>query len=292
MAHGHGGRGRFPPFPCPDHPSPFMGYTKEESVEKVIVHDLPTHDTIEILGVNDGHIGDEKTDETAFKGFIKHIAEAPNRYWVYNGDNINNAIKSSVSNTYNERYSPAQQKEILIGMLRPIADKCLAFVPGNHEARSGKETDCHLVWDIACRLVGDDMATKLYRENEAVIKVRFGSKANNKPVAYIGLINHGFGGGSLPGSAMNGMYKYAIAFNDVDFTLSGHVHKGILSGKFARRVIDPRNDLITLRDFCVLINGAWADYGGYASRKGFPPGTKGAGRVILHNYTKRMNVLI
>jgi hypothetical protein len=232
-----------------------------------------------------------------FRDFVKFIGAAPNRYWVYNGDNINNALKSSVSNVYNEKYPPGQQKLLLLDILRPIADKCLALVPGNHEYRSQKDSDCALVLDIAMLLLGEKRGMELYRENEAIIKIRFGKNDrghghNQKPIAYIGMITHGFGGGSLPGTALNNMYKHAISFADVDFTLSGHVHKGILSGKFARRVIDTHNNIVQLKHFGVLINGAWADYGGYAMRKGYPPSSKGAGRIILHNHEKDLNVMI
>jgi hypothetical protein len=88
------------------------------------------------------------------------------------------------------------------------------------------------------------------------------------------------------------MYKYIVPFGDIDFSISGHVHKGILSGKFARRAIDPHNNRILLKTFAILINGAWADFGGYAARKGMVPGTKGAGTIILHNHDKQLNVLI
>ena len=264
--------------------------------DKLIVHKLPDFETVEVYGVCDGHIGDPKTDEQMFKDFVKHIGAEPNRYWVYNGDNINNALKSSVSNVYNEKYPPGQQKLMIIDILRPIAHKCLAFVPGNHESRSSKEADCAIVLDIAMILCGEDRGRELYRENEAVVKIQFGSATagpmrNLRPLSYIGLITHGFGGGAMPATALNNMYKHAVSFADVDFTISGHVHKGILSGKFARRVIDVHNDMIKLKHFCVLVNGAWADYGGYAARKGYPPSAKGAGRIILHNGQKDISIL-
>jgi hypothetical protein len=33
-------------------------------------------------------------------------------------------------------------------------------------------------------------------------------------------------------------------------------------------------------------------YGGFAMRKGYPPSSKGAGRIILHNHEKDLNVMI
>jgi hypothetical protein len=185
--------------------------------EKLIVHKLPDFDSVDIYPICDFHDGDPKTDEEMFINFVKFIKADKHRYWLYAGDNLNNAIKSSVSNVYNEKRPPSQQKEHFIEIMRPIADRCLCFIPGNHEARSAKDDDCQLVWDIACRLVGDDKAFELYRENEAFIKISLGKYSpcrNGKdedPVTYTGWIHHGTGGGMYVGSTVNKMQLRTMA---------------------------------------------------------------------------------
>ncbi len=265
-------------------------------MEQLIVHKLPDFPKIELYSVNDYHDGDEKTDEDMFKGFVKFISAEPFRYWGYTGDNLNNAIKSSVSNVYNEKRSPHEQKEHFIELMRPVANKCLWFVPGNHEARSSKETDSQLVWDIACRLVGDDEARRLYRENEAFVKISFGRYSqhgkNAEPVTYVGWVVHGDGGGMYVGNMVNKMQQRTMAIEGVDFSICGHVHKGKVGHSFPVRQIDPRNDIIRIRSVSNAICTAWADYGGYAARKLMLPGGKGALPIELNGRRKEIEIRV
>lgn len=265
-------------------------------MDKLIVHKLPDYDFIELYPVGDVHNGDPKTDEKMFEGFVRFIGAEPYRYWLYSGDNLNNAIKTSVSNVYNESRSPAQQKEWFINTMRPIADKCLCFVPGNHEARSAKDTDSLLVWDIACRLVGDERAMELYRENEAFVKISLGKYSqhhkNADPVTYVAWVVHGDGGGAMVGATINKMQSRSMAIEGLDLSISGHVHKGKVGHSFPVRVIDPRNNCIGMRSVSNAICSAWQDYGGYAARKLLPPGAKGALPIILQGRRKEVEILI
>ena len=263
----------------------------------IIVHKLPDFPMIELYSVNDFHDGDQNTDEEMFKGFVKFIKAEPYRYWGYTGDNLNNAIKSSVSNVYNEKRSPHEQKEHFIELMRPVADRCLWFVPGNHEARSQKETDTKVVWDIACRLVGDDEAKRLYRENEAFIKVSFGHYTDGahsgiKPVAYTIWAVHGDGGGLFVGSTVNKMQQRSMAIEGLDLAICGHVHKGKVGHSFPVRRIDPHNNVIAVRSVSNAICCAWSDFGGYAARKLLTPGGKGALPIELNGRRKEIIVKV
>jgi UDP-2,3-diacylglucosamine pyrophosphatase LpxH len=264
--------------------------------EKLIVHKLPDFDYLEIYPITDFHDGDPKTDETMFKNFVKHIEADERRYWLYAGDNLNNAIKSSVSNVYNEKRSPHEQKEDFIETMRPVAGKCLCLIPGNHESRSAKESDVHLVWDIACRLVGDDKARELYRENEAFIKISFGKYSQHRkhavPVTYVGWIHHGVGGGMYVGATVNKLQLRTMAIEGVDFAVQGHVHKGKVGHKFDVRQIDPRNDVVIQKQILNVICCAWSDFGGYGARKMMLPGTKGPSCIILNGRRKEATTII
>jgi hypothetical protein len=265
--------------------------------EKLIVHKLPDFDSIDIYPITDFHDGDSHTDEAMFENFVKFIKAAGNRYWLYAGDNLNNAIKSSVSNVYNEKRSPAQQKEHFIELVRPIADKCLCFIPGNHEARSSKDSDCQIVWDIACRLVGDDKARDIYRENEAFLKIscgkcKDGSRTWGDPVTYTGWVHHGTGGGMYVGATVNKLQLRTMAVEGLDFAVQGHVHKGKVGHKFDVRQIDPRNNLVVQREILNAICCAWSDFGGYAARYMMLPGHKGPSVITLNGRQKEVTTIV
>lgn len=269
----------------------------DQMSEKLIVHKLPDFDYIEIYPIADFHDGDPKTDEAIFKNFVKYISAAENRYWLYAGDNLNNAIKSSVSNVYNEKRSPHEQKEHFIELVKPIADKCLCFIPGNHEVRSAKESDCQLVWDIACRLVGDEKAHELYRENEAFIKIQVGrctdkTRKYGDPVTYVGWIHHGVGGGMYAGATVNKFQLRTMAIEGLDFAVQGHVHKGKIGHKFDVRSIDPRNNVVLQREILNVICCAWSDFGGYGARGMMLPGHKGPSCIVLNGRRKEATTII
>lgn len=89
-----------------------------------------------ILPLGDMHIGDEFCDMEAIKQAIKYIKENTFVYTILNGDLMNNATKTSKSDTYRETMTIEQQQDLLIELLDPIKDKILYMSQGNHEYRT------------------------------------------------------------------------------------------------------------------------------------------------------------
>lgn len=256
---------------------------------KLVVHELSSEfEEIEIYPLMDLHIGDNKTDIPLFRKFIQYIKDQPNRYITIQGDLMNNATKSSVSNVYEESMNPQEQKKQLIFELRPIADRILCFVPGNHEERSTKDVDSHPIEDIAIALNKE----KLYFHNGAFLKLSFGKKINNSKYATytIGCI-HGCGGGAKSGGSVNRIEDYLYSIEGLDILIMGHVHKKI-AGKPSKLVIDPRNNLVTQRDVLWVIAAPWQDYGGYGFRYMLRPSTKGKTPIKLYGTEKLFEVTI
>ena len=256
--------------------------------EKLIVHELPSEfNELEVYPLCDLHIGDDKTDIKLFQQFVKFILEKPNRYLTLQGDLMNNALKSSVSNVYNETMNPHEQKKWLIKELRPIASRVLCVVSGNHEERSGKDADVHLMEDVAMALGVE----KNFRGNGAFMKVSFGKGDNGKKVAYTFCCIHGFGGGSKPGASANRIEEFLYSMEGIDIMIMGHVHKK-LSGRPSRLVIDPRNNIISQKDIMWVIASPWQDHGGYAFRMMLKPSPKGKTTIRLSGKEKHFESII
>ena len=255
----------------------------------MIIHELSGNiEQLEIYPLSDLHIGDPKTDIKAFRKFVKFIKAEPNRYLIFNGDNINNAIKSSVSNVYNESMNPKEQKKFLRLELQSVENRFLCFVEGNHEHRSTKETDSTIVEDIAEWLGHGD----LYRDDEAFIKVSFGKKAKDgRRATYSLYVVHGTGGGKRPGSSVNNIEFSSMAIDNLDVMVMGHAHKRI-AYKYQKRVIDMYNNKVRYNDVLCVVSSAWQDFSGYAARKMLTPGAKGAVPIVLSGREKKAEAII
>ncbi len=255
---------------------------------KIIQFSYPeTWENIELYALNDLHIGDPKTDIKLFQQFVKHIKEKENRLVVCVGDLLNNALKSSVSNVYNETMNPSEQRKWLAVELEPIKNRILCMVSGNHEYRTVKEADMDPVeW------LTDKLGIENYSEEAMALKINFGKdKRHCKEVSYTIYITHGCGGGKRPGSSLNNIELLAMGIENVDIVIIGHVHKRI-GYKFSVQSFDNYNNLVTQKEKLCVVSSAWQEYGGYAARKMLTPGVRGVEPIILDGREKRMKAVI
>jgi predicted phosphodiesterase len=208
--------------------------------------------------------------EQEFISFIKMVAEKPNVYLVLGGDLIDNGTKSSVTNVFRATMSPSQQKKEMANILKPVADRILCMIPGNHERRSGKDADDDPVYDIAAKLDVEH----LYRENIAFVKIQMGKKElgtgtkteGDKRPTYTLVVTHGSGGGILTGGAVNRSERFGYVIDGMDALILGHTHKPYMTqpGKI---FIDPRNNKVSVKPFRVISATSWLTWGGYAAQK-------------------------
>jgi hypothetical protein len=251
---------------------------------EIITVKLGAFDALEVYALADVHWGDPKTDEELFYRFTKFILEQPNRFIICDGDLINNATKSSVSNTYNERYPPSKQKRMMIDTLRTLRDRILCMVPGNHEERSKKDVDNDITYDIADAIGRADR----FAENGAYLNIQFGNDRHGRYLSYSGYIVHGIGGGKRAGAPANILEMLPLSFI-ADFYVIGHLHRKL---GFKNTYFRPNAtwDRLEQHERAFLIASPWQDFGGYAQRKLYTPQSKGASTLILNGREKGMEI--
>ena len=83
--------------------------------------------TAEIHIFADLHIGDSHCDIMGIKNRIEAVQNNKNAYCILNGDIINNATKTSVSDCYAEELSPMEQIRRFVDLFEPIKDKIIAI---------------------------------------------------------------------------------------------------------------------------------------------------------------------
>ena len=236
-------------------------------------------DEIDIVPIADVHFGAIEHATREWEDFLLALKGKPNTYIVLVGDLINNGVRSAVGNPFQQTHSPSEQKEIMTEYLKPIADRILCCVSGNHEARTAKETDQQLCYDIMARLAIEDR----YREYAAFMKVGIGTRQAQKHKAanavYTICVTHGSVGGRLTGGTINRAEDFAVMVEGLNALVVGHSHKGAVT-RPRTLVFDARNDRVTWQDRVIVSAESWMNYGGYALGKMLRPAEIGHPQIM------------
>ena len=234
----------------------------------LIVHQLPAAPEIKLYFISDLHVGAIEANIRGWEQFCQRVLDERNSYLFILGDMCNNAIKSSVSNIYEEVLRPREQKRYIANALKPLVPRLLAVIPGNHELRSVKEVDDEMLYDVCAKLDVEH----LYRQNAAFVKLAIGTRSaghgTEKPVnVYTVALVHGAGGGIYTGATVNRNERFATSvLEGVDILCVGHTHKGAVT-KPSKIVVDPSRNTVTQKSMTVISSCSWLSYGGYAMRK-------------------------
>ena len=239
---------------------------------KLIIKKFTENHDIRIYPIADIHLGAEECMEREWGQFCNDVLNDPYAYITLGGDLINNSTRNSVGNgVYRDIYSPREQKRRIAEALMPLRDRILCGVEGNHEARSSKESDDSIMYDIFCKL---DLE-HIYREHMAFVKIQIDASKNNgttkgtKNPTYVLCVTHGSGGG-MTGASVNRNEKYGYMLSGVDALITGHCHKPFVTQP-SRINVDSHNNRITLVPFKVCSATSWLTYGGYAMQKMLMP---------------------
>jgi len=225
----------------------------------MIVHKLPEElPHIHVYMMADGHIGSREHNATLYRRFIKTVQDDPYGYFVIAGDMLNNGLKNSRSNVYEETMPPSKQKEYLYESLKPIKEKLLCGTPGNHCRRSSRETDTYPMHDVFMWLgIGD-----LYRENCCFMKVNLGVRKRPRQCSYIFAVTHGV--------TKNKTVRWTECVDGIDVFVTGHTHAPEIVPPSKIRV-DAHNEKVILRDYIHIVCNPFTTYGGYALAGMFTP---------------------
>ena len=245
---------------------------------------------IEILPIADLHWADPNSDHKRILEDIEYVYKKPNAFCVLNGDIMNCAIKSSISDCYSETVSPMDELSACANYFGRISDKILCVVPGNHEERHYRTNGIDLT-QLMCRQLGIE---NRYSPTVALLFLRFGRDSNRKnhhrPILYTIYVTHGNGGGRKDGGKIQRLADYA-AVVDADIYIAGHTH---LEAGFKKSFCRPcaSNNSITYATHLFINTSASLKYGGYGARGGFDPACCDRPIIYLNGERKEMRATI
>jgi predicted phosphodiesterase len=251
--------------------------------------ELPNYlNEVRIRVLADSHIGDGLADLKLVKKFIKDVEENNDMYLIVNGDLINNATRTSVSDSYGEVMTPDEQIDYLVDLLMPVKDKILVITSGNHEDRTYRTDGIKLIKRVARELGIEDR----YVEVAYLLYVAFGKNRgrDNRKTVYSIYGKHGRGGGKRIGSKTNKLEDMAKII-DADVFLHSHTHMPAIF-KLSRFRVDYRNRKKSRMNMLFVNTNAFLDYGGYGEEKGYPPASKDYPEIILEGYERKAKAVL
>lgn len=256
-------------------------------MEKVIKVYLGTDiETAEIHTFADLHIGDPLCDLAHIKKRISDIAAKDNARIILNGDILNNAITTSVSDSYAEVLSPQQALDVAAELFMPVKNKIIAITNGNHEDRTYKQTGIDLTSVLALKLGKE----KVYSPTAIVMIIRLGKSNRNRPQWYSFYITHGRGGGAKAGSKINRLTELESII-DTDIYIHSHTHlPAIIKQSYNR--LDVINGVVQPVDKLFVNTSSELNYGGYGQVACFKPSSKDTPVIILNGRKKYMQAIL
>lgn len=240
------------------------------------------------MPVADYHWADPNSDHEKIMEDIAYIRDHENCYCILNGDLLNCAIRSAVSDCYAE-ITPMDELRVCVELFKPIVDKILCVVPGNHESRH-YHTNGIDITELMCRQLGIE---DRYSPTTALLFIRFGmldGKSHNRKVCYTVFVSHGNGGGRKEGGKIQRLVDLSTIV-DADIYLCGHTHlPAMLKDGFARP--NCANNSITYGTRLYINTSAKLNYGGYGETGGFKVPCTDTPIIRLNGTCKEMRATI
>lgn len=172
---------------------------------------------ISIIPIGDQHIGNPYSNIERAKEFRDYILQTPNTYTIDMGDDMENTIRDSIGNIYEQQYSPYLQHQESIKFWRPVAQakKLLCVIDDNHSYRSRNITDTRWTEDL-CDKIG-----ARYGGYGTFLNLRVG------PQQYTIYVVHGRGSATTAAGKLNSLIKMSNKCV-ADIYLRGHHHSKVI----------------------------------------------------------------
>jgi len=225
---------------------------------------------VNLYPVGDAHAGSGHFDKKGFEEHINMIKNDDNAVCILNGDLINNAIKTSVSDIYDENMMPEEACDYLVNILSPIKEKIIGINTGNHENRTYKLTGIDIMKNVAYRLNISDY----YSAISNVIFLSFGKSRGRENVRNTFSIyhTHGHGGGRTVGGKANALRRMSEVVH-ADIYIHSHTHSPII---FKENYILTNNSNKGIKEVARLFvnTNAYEGFGGYGETMKLPPSNR------------------
>jgi len=234
-----------------------------------------------IVPIGDIHLGNRNCDLGLLERVIDYVKENEHVLWLGMGDysdSITCKDKRYDLNSIDDDYAtPDVQYRKIESMFRPIKDKCLGLIDGNHD---------YLQWLEHSHNYVDAMAYNLgvpYMTMDGYVRLSFKRRVNDKLVGMPKVdiyAHHGWSSARTDGAKVNRIEDLADIFPNLDLYLMGHVHLlGSSPSKF-QLAVDEGFHIVQKKEHFVFTGSFLRGYVdgnvSYVERAGYQPTSLGS----------------
>jgi len=243
--------------------------------------------------IGDIHLGDKSFTAKSMaklKGYIKWIQNSRNSRVILMGDIFNVATRASKTSPF-QQLSLKDEMKLALQLFKPIKNKILGVIDGNHENRAVDYMDYSPLIHF-CDVLG-----LRYLQYSGVFKLGVGvnrcagsSRTDQAKIIYIVYAHHTTGGGTTKGGRINRVAKLSEIFTNADIYLGAHNHDLITTPNEGWAVDRRTGNVKRFRQYFVDCGGYLDWNGSYAEQKMFPPLKIGSPKIRLDGKVKDVKV--
>lgn len=225
----------------------------------------------ELIPIGDTHIGSPTCEIEAIKKTVEYVRSGENRYAIIHGDLIDNGIPSSKTDVITQTMSMQDQIDLAVELLKPIQDKILCIIDGNHEERTQRVAGIDVTSFIAFKLGIEEIYSRGTGAILLDLKFGKGKRSGVKTAShhFTVVVAHGARSGTTIGSAATGLENLQKIIVNADLYVIGHTHK-ILN--FVKEIYQVNNYGYLETKIQYYVNStAFLNYGDYGKAKLYAP---------------------
>lgn len=253
-------------------------------------------DKFYVVPISDAHVGTKNCDMKKLKGTVAWIRATKNVWWYDNGDSIDSI------NFSDKRFDPRDiddkvdlhdlarsQADIYCNLMKPIADRCICKLSGNHEETLGRKYHFDVNNYICGRLGVRNAGYNAY------INISFARSCSSPraPSTTLKIFSsHGFGGGRSVGAKMNNIISIGNMFL-ADIYVMGHNHEKVVKdAEILDCSLGKKNPIIIARKRLYILAGSFLktfEQGqtSYGEIKVFPPIPTGFTKIFVEPFRQK-----
>lgn len=213
---------------------------------------------------------------------IDRIKNDPFGLCILNGDIMNIATRTSVSDVYSETMNVTEEIATVVDLLTPIKKKIIGADTGNHEARTYRTEGVDPMAIVVRSLgIADRYAPEGIMVFVSLCKQESIGKTvkKNRKTTYSIYATHGGGGGRKCGAKINRLADM-MSIVDADIYIHSHTHLPITTKMSSFRT-DHHSHTVLMVEKLFVNDSSSLEYGGYGQANEFSPTSKSSPMIHL-----------